>query len=202
MEHGPSTTLLRPALLWTAFSSLAEVVPPFHISNSASRLQLFLCRPLFLFPCGFQGSAWRVLLLVVLLMVFPIHLLAESVWRLVPVLLFAIAPYCFILLDPEDTPQTGFNKRRYLLHHSGRSPGLWNVEPGRSSNVGIEDAEFCGNADLLWGPHVIQLNKGCSSFPNPGCHITVAAPLPVDHTSYMHKRLKLRDWLSIHFDWR
>lgn len=150
MEHGTSTTLLHLARLWNVFSSLAEVEPPFLSSNSAPRLQLFRSRPLFLFHCEFQGRAWRVLLLVVLLMVCPVHLHAGSVWRLVPVLLFAIAPHCLSLschlilkihLGQVLINIVIFCIIRVVLQVS--------VEPGRLSNVGIDDAKFCGDADLL-----------------------------------------------------
>ena len=61
VEHRPSTTLsiaLYSGLLWP----FHQLVPCCFSSASVSRLQLLRGWPLFLFPCGFQVRAWRVVL--------------------------------------------------------------------------------------------------------------------------------------------
>ena len=50
-----------------------QLVPCCFISASVSRLQLLRGRPLFLFPCGFQVRAWRVVLDAGFLRVCPIQ---------------------------------------------------------------------------------------------------------------------------------
>ena len=49
-------------LFWAALVIPDQLVPCCFSSASVSRLQLLRGRPLFLFPCGFQARAWRVVL--------------------------------------------------------------------------------------------------------------------------------------------
>ena len=72
-EHRPSTILRHRTLFWAALSSPVQLVPCFFSSASVSRLQLLRGRPLFLLPCGFQVSAWRVVLDAGFLRVCPIQ---------------------------------------------------------------------------------------------------------------------------------
>ena len=62
MEHWPSTTPRHPTLFWTALAIPDQLVPCCFSSAPVSHLQLLRGRPLFLFPCGFQVRAWRVVL--------------------------------------------------------------------------------------------------------------------------------------------
>ena len=62
VEHRPSTTPLHRTLFWAALVIPDQLVPCCFSSASVSRLQLLRGRPLFLFPCGFQVRAWRVVL--------------------------------------------------------------------------------------------------------------------------------------------
>ena len=65
VEVRPSTT---PRLVVPS-----QLVPCCFSSASVSRLQLLRGRPLFLFPCGFQVRAWRVVLDAGFLRVCPIQ---------------------------------------------------------------------------------------------------------------------------------
>ena len=60
-------------LFWAALVIPDQLVPCCFRSASVSRLQLLRGRPLFLFPCGFQVRAWRVVLDAGFLMVCPIQ---------------------------------------------------------------------------------------------------------------------------------
>ena len=62
MEHRPSTTPRHRTLFWANLAAPVQFVPCCLSSASVSRLQLLRGRPLFLFPCGFQVRAWRVML--------------------------------------------------------------------------------------------------------------------------------------------
>ena len=62
VEHGPSTTPRHRTLFWAVLVIPDQLVPCCFSSVSVSRLQLLRGRPLFLFPCGFQVRAWRVVL--------------------------------------------------------------------------------------------------------------------------------------------
>ena len=62
MEHRPSMTLRQRTLFWAVLAAPVQLVPSCFSSASVSRLQLLRGRPLFLFPCGFQVRAWRVML--------------------------------------------------------------------------------------------------------------------------------------------
>ena len=73
VEHRPSTTPHHCTLFWAALVIQDQLVPCCFISASVSRLQLLRGRPLFLFPCGFQVRAWRVVLDAGFLRVCPIQ---------------------------------------------------------------------------------------------------------------------------------
>ena len=60
-------------LLWAALVIPDQLVPCCFSSASVSRLQLLRGLPLFLFPCGFQVRAWRVVLDAGFLRVCPIQ---------------------------------------------------------------------------------------------------------------------------------
>ena len=75
VEHRPSTTPRHRTrtLFWAALVIPYQLVPCCFSSASVSRLQLLRGRPLFLFPCGFQVRAWRVVLDAGFLRVCPIQ---------------------------------------------------------------------------------------------------------------------------------
>ena len=73
VEHRPSTTPRHRTLFWAALVIADQLVPCCFSSASVSRLQLLRGRPLFLFPCGFQVRAWRVVLDAGFLWVCPIQ---------------------------------------------------------------------------------------------------------------------------------
>ena len=62
VEHRPSKTPRHRTLFWSALTIPDQLVHCCFSSASVSRLQLLRGRPLFLFPCGFQVRAWRVVL--------------------------------------------------------------------------------------------------------------------------------------------
>ena len=62
VEYRPSMTPRHRTLIWAALVLPDQLVPCCFSSASVSRLQLLRDRPLFLFPCGFQVRAWRVVL--------------------------------------------------------------------------------------------------------------------------------------------
>ena len=73
VEHRPSTTPRHCTLFCAALIIPDQLVPCCFSSASVSRLQLLWGRPLFLFPCGFQVRAWRVVLDAGFLRVCPIQ---------------------------------------------------------------------------------------------------------------------------------
>ena len=73
VEHRPSTTPRHRTLFWAALVIPDQLVPCCFSSSSVSRLQLLRGRPLFLFRCGFQVRAWRVVLDAGFLRVCPIQ---------------------------------------------------------------------------------------------------------------------------------
>ena len=73
VEHRPSTTPRHRTLFWAALVIPDQLVPCCFSSASVSCLQLLRGRPLFLFPCGFQVRAWRVVLDAGFLRVCPIQ---------------------------------------------------------------------------------------------------------------------------------
>ena len=62
MEHRPSATPRHRTLFWAVLVIPDQLVPCCFSSVSVSRFQLLRGRPLFLFHCGFQVSAWHVVL--------------------------------------------------------------------------------------------------------------------------------------------
>ena len=60
-------------VFWAAVVIPDQLVPCCFSSASVSRLQLLRNRPFFLFPCGFQVRAWRVVLDAGFLRVCPIQ---------------------------------------------------------------------------------------------------------------------------------
>ena len=60
--HRSSTTPRRHTLFWAALAIAVQLVPCCFSSASVSRFQLLRGWTLFLFPCGFQVRAWRVML--------------------------------------------------------------------------------------------------------------------------------------------
>ena len=73
VEHRPSTTPRHRTLFWAALVIPDQLVHCCFSSASVSRLQLLRGRPLFLFPCGFQVRAWRVVLDAGFLRMCPIQ---------------------------------------------------------------------------------------------------------------------------------
>ena len=73
VEHRPSTTPRHRTLFWANLAAPVQFVPCCLSSASVSRLQLLRGRSLFLFPCGFQVRAWRVMLDAGFLRVCPIQ---------------------------------------------------------------------------------------------------------------------------------
>ena len=55
---------------------------------------------------------------------------------------------------------------------------------------------FGSCADLFGGPGVLEHDKGCSCFADPGCDISVRAPLSVNGTSKVEEGIHLPDGLS------
>ena len=60
-------------LFWANLAAPVQFVPSCLSSASVSHLQLLRGQPLFLFPCGFQVRAWRVMLDAGFLRVCPIQ---------------------------------------------------------------------------------------------------------------------------------
>ena len=73
VENRPSMTPHHRTLFWAAFVIPDQLVPCCFSSASVSRLQLLRGRPLFIFPCGFQVRAWRVVQDAGFLRVCPIQ---------------------------------------------------------------------------------------------------------------------------------
>ena len=71
--HRPSTTPRHRTLFWAALVIPDQLVSCCFGSASVSRFQLLRGRPLFLFSCGFQVRAWRVVLDAGFLRVCPIQ---------------------------------------------------------------------------------------------------------------------------------
>ena len=73
VEHRSSKTPRYRTLFWAALVIPDQLVPCCFSSASVSLLLLLRGRPLFLFPCGFQVRAWRVVLDAGFLKVCPIQ---------------------------------------------------------------------------------------------------------------------------------
>ena len=85
--------------------------------------------------------------------------------------------------DLIDAPQTCVDKCLNLpQHYLCLPPGFASIQQNRLQ-VGAEDAKFGFRADLFGGPDVLEHDKGCSCFADPGYDISVRAPLSVNGTS-------------------
>ena len=73
MEHRPAMTPRHRTLFWTALAIPVTLVPCCFSSALVSRLQLLRGLLGYLFPCGFQVRAWRVVLDAGFLRVCPIQ---------------------------------------------------------------------------------------------------------------------------------
>ena len=84
VEQRPSTTPRHRTMFWAALVIPDQLIHCCFSSASVSRLQLLRGRPLFLFlfPCGFQVRAWRVVLDAGFLRVCPIqpHFIRSICW--------------------------------------------------------------------------------------------------------------------------
>ncbi|KAH3825198.1 hypothetical protein DPMN_127071 [Dreissena polymorpha] len=74
LGHRPPTSFLQASRFWASLSSCPHVWPTCLASASRSRRQVFLGRPLFLFPWGFHVRDCLVVLDAGLRRVWPIHL--------------------------------------------------------------------------------------------------------------------------------
>ena len=85
--------------------------------------------------------------------------------------------------DVIDAPQTCVDKCLNLPQHClCLPPSFASIQQNRL-HVGTEDAKFGSRADLFGGPDVLEHDKGCPCFADPGCDISVRAPLSVNGTS-------------------
>ena len=80
--------------------------------------------------------------------------------------------------DVIDAPQTCVDKCLNLLQHC-----LCLLPSSLPYSITDKDAKFGSCADLSGGPNVLEHDKGCSCFADPGCDISVRAPLLVNGTS-------------------
>ena len=112
-------------------------------------------------------------------------------------------PQIFILRpsDVIDAPQTCVDKCLNLPQHCLCLPPSFTSIQQNRLHVGAEDAKFGSRADLFGGPDVLEHDKGCSSFADPGCDISVHAPLLVNGTSKVEEGIHLPDGLSPNCDW-
>ena len=122
VEHRPPTTPRHRTLFWAALVIPDQLVPCYFSFASMSRLQLLRGRPLFLFPCGFQVRAWRVVLDAGFLRVCPIqpHFLRQYLlghWFLSRSLPQIFISDFLLPLDFVDAPQTGVEECLDLLLH-------------------------------------------------------------------------------------
>ena len=122
MEHRPSTTPRHRTLFWAALVIPDQLVRCCFSSASVSRLQLLRGRPVFLFPCGFQVRAWRVVLDAGFLRVCPIqpHFLRSICLATgsCPARSHSSSFQILLPLDFVDAPQTGVEECLDLsLHH-------------------------------------------------------------------------------------
>ena len=109
-------------LFWAALVIPDQLVPCCFSSASVSRLQLLRGQPLFLFPCGFQVRAWRVVLHAGFLRgvsdpapLPPQYLLGQ--WFLSRSLPQIFISDLLLPLDFVDAPQTGVEECLDLLLH-------------------------------------------------------------------------------------
>ena len=79
-------------------------------------------------------------------------------------------------------------------------PSFASIQQNRL-HVGAEDAKFGSRVDLFGGPDVLEHDKGCSCFADPGYDISVRAPLSLNGTSKIEEGIHLPDELSPNCDW-
>ena len=113
-------------LFWAALVIPDQLVPCCFSSASVSRLQLLRGRPLFLFPCGFQVRAWRVVLDAGFLRVCPIQ---PHFLRSICLATGSCPARSLLPLDFVDAPQTGVEECLDLsLHRLCCPPCLTSVK--------------------------------------------------------------------------
>ena len=130
MEHRPSTPPRHHTLFWTALVIPDQLVPCCFSSASVSDLQLLQGQPLFLFPCGFQVRALRVVLPEGVFDPAPLslqYLLGH--WFLSRSLPQIFISDLLLPLDFVDAPQTGVEEcLDLLLHRMCCPPCLTSIE--------------------------------------------------------------------------
>ena len=109
-EHGPSIKALHRILRCAMVAISCQVYPIFLASDSTSRRQVFLGRPLFLFPWGFHVSACLVMLVVGFLNVWPIQ---RHFLRFISISTGSCCHSCYL---------SGGNVTLYLITLSNLSP--------------------------------------------------------------------------------
>ena len=148
---------LRPprhrTLFWAALAIPVQLVPCCFSCASVSRLQLLRGRPRFLFPCGFQVRAWRVVLDAGFRRVCPIqpHFLRSICWflsRSLPQLFISdlLLPWDFV-----DAPPPQYQ----LLSHS--------YGPTWKKKTGSSNQNLLSKYNLLWCWGIFFLGGGGGS---------------------------------------
>ena len=102
--------------------------------------------------------------------------------------------------DVIDAPQTCVDKCLNLPQHFLCLPSFASIQQNRV-HVGAEDAKFGSRADPFGGPDVLEHDKGCPCVADPGCDISVRAPLSVNGTSKVEEGIHLPDGLFPDCDW-
>ena len=103
--------------------------------------------------------------------------------------------------DVIDAPQTCVDKCLDLPPHClCLPPSFASIQQNRL-HVGAEDAKFGSRADLFGDPDVLEHDKGCPCFADPGCDISVRAPLSVNGTFKVEEGIHLPDGLFPDCDW-
>ena len=78
--------------------------------------------------------------------------------------------------DVIDVPQACVDKCLNLPQHClCLPPSFASIQQNRL-HVGAENAQFGSRADLFGGPDVVEHDKRCSCFADPGCDVSVRAP--------------------------
>ena len=206
-ENRPSTTLRHRSLFWAALAIPDQLVPCCFSSASVSHIQLLWGRPLFLFSCGFQVKAWRVVLDAGFLGVCPIQprflrsvCLATGSCPARSYITHNFISDLLLLLDVVDAPQTGVEEcLDLLLHCLFRPLCLTSVEQDWL-HTGVEDAEFGPHVDSSRCPDVFEHDESCFCPVDSGCDVSVCAFLLVNHASQVDKRLHLSNGLSTNHD--
>ena len=110
--------------------------------------------------------------------------------------------------DVVDAPQTCVDNCLNLPQHClCLPPSFASIQQNRL-HVGAENAKFVSRADLFGGPDVLEHDKGCSCFADPGCDISVRVSPPppppslsVNGNSTVEERIHLPDGLSRDCNW-